>query len=46
MGMWATTYLVEIMEDGVKPLIEGIRNGEENIVSDLFDLNSFKTSEF
>ena len=33
MGMWATTYLVEIMEDGVKPLIEGIRNGEETILS-------------
>ena len=33
MGMWATTYLVEIIEDGVKPLIEGIRNGEENFIT-------------
>lgn len=36
MGMWATTYLVEIIEDGVKPLIEGIRNGEENFVTEAF----------
>lgn len=40
MGMWATTYLVEIIEDGVKPLIEGIRNGEENFVTETFSLNA------
>lgn len=41
MGMWATTYLVEIIEDGVQPLIEGIRNGEENFVSNAVNLYSF-----
>jgi len=46
MGMWATTYLVEIMEDGVKPLIEGIRNGEENFISEAFDLGLYSFSEY
>ena len=39
MGMWATIYLVEIIEDGVKPLIESIRNGEDNFISELLEEN-------
>lgn len=45
MGMWATTYFVDIIEEGVKPLIEGLRNGEENILSSALGMNSVKFTD-
>lgn len=39
MGMWATTYFVDIIEEGVKPLIEGLRNGEDTIISEIFPVH-------
>ncbi len=46
MGLWATSLCMGLIEEGIKPLIEGIKNGEENILTSAFDLGLYSFDQY